>query len=219
MVRDIDVRNLIDSEGIKDMSPDQFVKFIQANYGNGLVKLGREVFANDESPELTAILLGEIYAKSLEVDPEDILSEEGEDAELPEDIDLDDVIVLPEFEGYIDKAKIQEVTTDALSSTVFENEDVKQLIREKFGEDKTNDEIEEMFERKLTSEVSNFIATWLTLNALLMHNQSRSMSEDTGDAEVDFGNPDAAEDYDTWAEWQDKNAMLKSSWFRILKRD
>lgn len=219
MVRDIDVRNLIDAEGIKDMSPDQFVKFIQANYGNGLVKLGREVFANDENPELTAILLGEIYAKSLDVDPEDILSEEGEEADLPDDVNLDDVIVLPAFDGFIDNDKIAEVISDALTETVFQNEDVKQLIREQQGEDKTDEEIEEMFERKLTPEVNNFIATWLTLNALLMHNQSRSMSEDTGDAEVDFGNPDAAEDYDTWAEWQDKNAMLKSSWFRILKRD
>ena len=219
MVRDIDVRNLIDAEEIKDKSPDQFIKFIQANYGNGLVKLGRKVFANDESPELTAILLGEIYAKALELDPEDILSEEGEDAKLPDNFDLDDVIVLPEFEGFIDNDKVAEVTSAALSTTVFENEDVKQLIREKFGEDKTDEEIEEIFERKLTNEVTNFIATWLTLNSLLLHNQSRNMSEDTGDAEVDFGNPDAAEDYDTWAEWQDKNAMLKSSWFRILKRD
>jgi len=218
MVRDIDVRNLIDSEGIKDMNPDQFLKFIQANYGMGLVKFGREAFANDENPEITAVLLGEIYAQAMNLEPESLLSEEGEEVEIDEDISLDDVIVMPAFDGFIDEKKINEVTQAAINEAAID-EDVMEVIRQKTGEEKTDSEIRQMMQKILTPESSRFISTWLTLNALLAQNQSRNMAEDTGDAEVDFGNPDAAEDYDTWAEWQDKNAMLKSSWFRILKRD
>jgi len=218
MVRDIDVRNLIDAEGIKDMSPDQFLKFIQANYGMGLVKFGREAFANDENPEITAVLLGEIYAQAMNLEPESLLSEEGEEVEIDEDISLDDVIVMPAFDGFIDEKKINEVTQAAINEAAID-EDVMEVIRQKTGEEKTDSEIRQMMQKILTPESSRFISTWLTLNALLAQNQSRNMAEDTGDAEVDFGNPDAAEDYDTWAEWQDKNAMLKSSWFSILKRD
>jgi len=154
----------------------------------------------------------------MNLEPESLLSEEGEEVEIDEDISLDDVIVMPAFDGFIDEKKINEVTQAAINEAAID-EDVMEVIRQKTGEEKTDSEIRQMMQKILTPESSRFISTWLTLNALLAQNQSRNMAEDTGDAEVDFGNPDAAEDYDTWAEWQDKNAMLKSSWFSILKRD
>lgn len=197
---------------IRDNIPDEpnaLSSWIKENYGQGMLKLA----ANSEKnyslgPDAFALLMSEVLGKSLTLDPEDVLSP-GEKPEIDPDMDPEDIIELPLFEGMIDNEKVERAIFTMVNDILNDNSFVESL-REAIGTEIEN--IDDAVVESLTSEVMSFLGTFMTVNALIIHNESRNLSERTYDDPETF-EPTEPEFSPEFQE------MYKSEWFRLLKRD
>lgn len=197
---------------IRDNIPDEMdalTAWVKENYGQGMLNLARQ--AEEEfrlGADAFALLMSEVLGKSLTLDPEDVLSP-GEKPEIDPDMDPEDIIELPLFEGMIDNEKVERAIFTMVNDILNDNSFVESL-REAIGTE--IEDIDDAVVESLTGEVISFLGTFMTVNALIIHNESRNLSERTYDDPETF-EPTEPEFSPEFQE------MYKSEWFRLLKRD
>ena len=197
---------------IRENIPDEMdalTAWVKENYGQGMLNLARQAERDYTlGSEAFALFMSEVLGKSLTLDPEDVLSP-GEMPEIDQDMNPEEIIELPLFEGMIDNEKVERAIFTMLNDILDDNTFVESL-RKVVGTE--IQEFDDALVESLTGQVMNFLGTFMTVNALIIQNESRNLSERTyDDAEtVDVGEPEFSSDF---------QEMNKSEWFRLLKRD
>ena len=197
---------------IRDNIPDEMdalSNWIKKNYGQGMLNLARQSERDYTlGSEAFALVMSEVLGKSLTLDPEDVLSP-GEKPEIDPDMDPEDIIELPLFEGMIDNEKVER-SIFTMVNDILNDKSFVESLREAIGTE--IEDIDDAVVESLTGEVMSFLGTFMTVNALIIHNESRNLSERTGDDPKTF-EPTEPE---FSPEFQEMN---KSEWFKLLKRD
>jgi len=202
-MRPFDIRDNIPDE------PNALSSWIKENYGQGMLKLAANSERNYSlGPDAFALLMSEVLGNSLTLDPEDILSS-GEKPEIGPDMDPEDIIELPLFEGVIDSKKVDEAIDNILND-ILDDDTFVESLRKVIGTE--IEDIDSAVVDSITDEVKQFLQNFMTVNALIIHNESRNLSERTYDDPETF-EPTEPEFSPEFQE------MYKSEWFRLLKRD
>jgi len=202
-MRPFDIRDNIPDE------PNALSSWIKENYGQGMLKLAANSERNYSlGPDAFALLMSEVLGNSLTLDPEDILSS-GEKPEIDPDMDPEDIIELPLFEGVIDSKKVDEAIDNILND-ILDDDTFVESLRKVIGTE--IEDIDSAVVDSITDEVKQFLQNFMTVNALIIHNESRNLSERTYDDPETF-EPTEPEFSPEFQE------MYKSEWFRLLKRD
>ena len=197
---------------IRDNIPDEMdalTAWVKENYGQGMLNMARNAERNYTlGSEAFALVMSEVLGNSLTLDPEDILSP-GEKPEIDPDMDPEDIIELPLFDGIVDEEKVERAIFTMLNDILDDGTFVESL-RKVVGTE--IQDIDDALVESFTSEVMSFLGQFMTVNALIVHNESRNLSERTYDdpETVDVGEPEFSSDF---------QEMNKSEWFRLLKRD
>ena len=197
---------------IRENIPDEMdalTAWVKENYGQGMLNLARQAERDYTlGSEAFALFMSEVLGKSLTLDPEDVLSP-GEMPEIDQDMNPEEIIELPLFEGMIDNEKVERAIFTMLND-ILDNTTFLESLRKVVGTE--IQEFDDALVESLTGQVMNFLGTFMTVNALIIQNESRNLSERTyDDAEtVDVGEPEFSSDF---------QEMNKSEWFRLLKRD